>query len=85
MDNFAFQDIIQYAPWILVIFLFFKKNSLFVTPEMLQQEQQRLYEKIEKDFVRKEVHNLAISEFKSDLVDMKDKIDKIYDKFFGID
>lgn len=85
MDSEAFQDIIQYAPWILVAFLFFKQNRMFVTPEMMQQELQRLYEKIERDFVRKEVHDLAIGEFKNDLADMKEKIDKIYDKLYGID
>ena len=85
MDNIAIQDVIQYAPWLLVAFLFFKQNRMFVTPEYLQQELQHLYEKVEETFVRKEVHSISISEMKSDIADMKEKIDIIYNKVLGID
>ena len=85
MDSVAFQDIIQYAPWLLVAFLFFKQNRMFATPEMMQQELQKLYEKIEDRFVQKEVHNIAITELKQDIADMKEKIDQIYNKVLGID
>lgn len=85
MDSVAFQDIIQYAPWILVAFLFFKQNRMFVTPELMQQELQKMYEKIEEKFVQKEVHNIAITELKADISDMKEKIDQIYNKVLGID
>lgn len=85
MDNLAFQDIIQYAPWILVAFLFFKQNRMFVTPEMLQDTIQDLKEKIDSKFVRKDVHNIAITELKADITDMKEKIDQIYNKVLGID
>lgn len=85
MDNLAFQDIIQYAPWILVAFLFFKQNRMFVTPEMLQDTIQDLKDKIDEKFVRKDVHNIAITELKADITDMKEKIDQIYNKVLGID
>lgn len=85
MDNLAFQDIIQYAPWILVAFLFFKQNRMFVTPEILQDTIQDLKEKIDEKFVRKDVHNIAITELKADITDMKEKIDQIYNKVLGID
>lgn len=85
MDNLAFQDIIQYAPWILVAFLFFKQNRMFVTPEMLQETIQDLKDKIDEKFVRKDVHNIAITELKADITDMKEKIDQIYNKVLGID
>lgn len=85
MDNLAFQDIIQYAPWILVAFLFFKQNRMFVTPEMLQDTIQDLNDKIDEKFVRKDVHNIAITELKADITDMKEKIDQIYNKVLGID
>lgn len=85
MDNLAFQDIIQYAPWILVAFLFFKQNRMFVTPEMLQDTIQDLKDNIDEKFVRKDVHNIAITELKADITDMKEKIDQIYNKVLGID
>ena len=85
MDNLAFQDIIQYAPWLLVAFLFFKQNRMFVTPEMLQDTIQDLKDKIDEKFVRKDVHNIAITELKADITDMKEKIDQIYNKVLGID
>lgn len=85
MDNLAFQDIIQYAPWLLVAFLFFKQNRMFVTPELLQETIQDLKEKIDSKFVRKDVHNIAITELKADISDMKEKIDQIYNKVLGID
>ena len=77
MDSVAFQDIIQYAPWILVAFLFFKQNRMFVTPEMLQEEL--------KNYIRKDLYELSQSEIKADMQEMKDKINKIYDKLFGLD
>ena len=77
MDSVAIQDIIQYAPWILVAFLFFKQNRMFLTPEMLQEEL--------KNYVRKDIYELSQSEIKSDMLEMKDKINKIYDKLFGLD
>lgn len=85
MDNLAFQDIIQYAPWILVAFLFFKQNRMFVTPDQLQETIQDLKDKIDEKFVRKDVHNIAITELKADITDMKEKIDQIYNKVLGID
>lgn len=85
MDNLAFQDIIQYAPWILVAFLFFKQNRMFVTPDQLQEIIQDLKDKIDEKFVRKDVHNIAITELKADISDMKEKIDQIYNKVLGID
>lgn len=85
MDNLAFQDIIQYAPWLLVAFLFFKQNRMFVTPEQLQETIQDLKDKIDEKFVRKDVHNIAITELKADITDMKEKIDQIYNKVLGID
>lgn len=85
MDNLAFQDIVQYAPWLLVAFLFFKQNRMFVTPEMLQETIQDLKDKIDERFVRKDVHNIAITELKADITDMKEKIDQIYNKVLGID
>lgn len=58
---------------------------MFVTPEMLQDTIQDLKDKIDEKFVRKDVHNIAITELKADITDMKEKIDQIYNKVLGID
>ena len=74
MDKFF-----EYAPWLVVAFLFFKQNKMFITPENLTNTLADFNEKLEEKFVLKETYNVAMNGFKEDLVDMKDKIDKIYD------
>lgn len=74
MDKF-----LEYAPWLVVAFLFFKQNKMFVTPEALTNAFSDFNEKLEKKFVLQETYKVAMNGFKEDLSEMKDKIDKIYD------
>lgn len=79
MDKF-----IEYAPAIIVIMGFFIAYKIFVTPQQLNEELKAFERDLDKKFVHKEVHDLAISELKEDIAEIKDKIDKIYDKIMGV-
>lgn len=79
MDKF-----IEYAPAIIVIMGFFIAYKIFVTPQQLNEELKVFERDLDKKFVHKEVHDLAISELKEDIAEIKDKIDKIYDKIMGV-
>ncbi len=74
------KDFINYAPYILIVIAFLTQYKIFVTPSQLTDYFTNFEEKIDKKFVHKEVYNLAITELKSDIVEIKEKIDKMYDK-----
>ena len=61
-----------YAPYILVAIAFLANYKIFVTPKDLDDKL--------KDYVLKETHNVAIDEMKADIIEMKTKLDKIYEK-----
>ena len=71
---------IQYAVIILVVDGFCVSYKVFITPAQLSEIIENLKKEIKRDYVSKEVHDLAINEMKADVSDIKNKIDKIYDK-----
>lgn len=71
---------IQYAVIILVVVGFCVSYKVFITPGELSEIIENLKKEIKRDYVSKEVHDLAINEMKADVSDIKNKIDKIYDK-----
>ncbi len=75
--------IIEYAPIIIVLTMFFVQYKIFVTPNQLSTTLNALEEKLDKKFVHKEVHDLAISEMKEDIAEIKEKIDKMYERIMG--
>ena len=76
MDNSIF---IQYAPVIIVVFIFLIQQRLVVTPEMLEKKHREILNDVESHFTTKE----ASANFEQKLDDMQGKIDKIYDKIIG--
>lgn len=71
---------IQYAVIILVVVGFCVSYKVFITPSQLSEIIENLKKEIKRDYVGKEVHDLVINEMKADVSDIKNKIDKIYDK-----
>jgi Tfp pilus assembly protein PilO len=71
---------IEYAPIIIVVIGFFTAYKVFVTPVQMEKELSEFEHRLESKFVLKETHNIAISEMKLDISEMKEKIDKIYEK-----
>lgn len=69
-------QIIQYAPYVIIAVMFCANYKIFVTPSTLDEKL--------KDYVLKETHSLAYSEIKADIQEMKEKIDKMYDKVMGL-
>lgn len=76
MENNTMTEILQYAPYIVMVIMFCANYKIFVTPTTLD-------EKLEK-YVLKETHDIAYQEMKNDIAEMKAKIDKMYDKIMGV-
>jgi asparagine synthetase A len=83
MDNLT--EIAKWAPWLLVAYMFFKQNKMFVTPEQFETAKTQILKDIESKYVQKAVHDIEIKEMKSDMADIKEMVSKIYDKLYGID
>ena len=83
------QTLIQYAPYILIIVAFLIQYKIFVTPSEFKDALEKKADieivnaKLDK-YVLRELFELAISQQKEDIADMKDKIDKIYDKIMNV-
>lgn len=75
MEN-SMSEILQYAPYVVMVIMFCCNYKIFVTPTALDEKL--------KDYVLKETYTLAYSEMKNDISEMKSKIDKMYDKIMGI-
>lgn len=74
MDKFF-----EYAPLLLVVLMFFIQYKIFVTPNDMTKEFMAFETHLEKKFVQKETYNVAITEIKDDIADMKETLNKIYD------
>ena len=71
--------VLDYAPWLIVAFLFFKQNKMFITPEQMTDKFVAFEQHLEEKFVLKETYNVAISEIKCDMEEIKETVGKIYD------
>lgn len=69
------EDFIQYAPLALVVVGFLVQLKVFVTPEQLEKKHREIMETVEAKFAP----NHSVSTLKEQLIDMKSKLDKIYD------
>lgn len=74
MDKF-----IEYSPILIVVIVFFIQQRIFVTPEQMEKRFSEFEQHLEEKFVLRAPYDVAIAEIKSDIAEMKDKIDKIYD------
>ena len=70
MENF-----IEYSPIIIVVFMFFVQQKIFVTPEQLEKKHREIIDEIEEKFVTMN----SFIDLKEQFSEIKDKIDKIYD------
>lgn len=72
-----YDKIIEFAPVIVVVFLVFLQNRLFVTPEQLERRHRDILREIENRFATV----FSVSELKEQFSEIKVKIDKIYEVF----
>lgn len=69
MDEF-----IKYAPIIVVIILFLIQNRMVVTPEQLEKKHREILDDVSKKYATQSI----VNELRSQIHEMVDKIDKIY-------
>ncbi len=73
--------LIEYAPLVLAIICLLLREKIFTTPEQLERKHREIMDEVEEKFSTKEDGRHMGQEIK----DMKDKIDKIYDKIMGFE
>ena len=64
----------EYAPIILVIIMFCINYKIFVNPVDLEKKHREILDDIDKKYATKTI----VDELKSQIHDMADKVDKIY-------
>lgn len=74
MDNK--EILIKYAPWLLVVLMFFWQYNVFVTPSQLEKRTLEIYQFVALHYATKE----QTDDLKNSLADIQRKIDKIYEK-----
>jgi len=74
------ENITTYIPFVIgYIVLYIMQQNIFVKPEQLERVHREILGEIEKKYTTKEVSE----NLKEDITDMKNKIDRIYDKLIG--
>lgn len=68
------EKFIEYAPIIIVIILFLIQNRMVVTPEQLEKKHREILEDVSKKYATQSI----VNELRSQMHEMVDKIDKIY-------
>lgn len=66
--------IIEYAPLIIVIFMFFINYKIFVTPVDLEKKHREILDNVDEKYATKSI----VSELQIQIHTMADKVDKIY-------
>lgn len=72
-----YAKIAEFAPAIMIIFIVFLQNRLFVTPEQLEKKHREILSDIENRYAPA----FAFNELKEQFGEIKLKIDKIYEHF----
>ena len=81
----------QYAPYIIMVLLFFIQNNIFTRPEQLEKKHREILDDIKKNFVElnayKEFQNHVLKEFediKNDMSKGFDDSNKNFDEIKGM-
>ena len=68
------EKFLEYAPIIVVIILFLIQNRMVVTPEQLEKKHREILDDVSKKYATQSI----VNELRSQIHEMVDKIDKIY-------
>lgn len=68
------EKFVEYAPIIVVILLFLIQNRMVVTPEQLEKKHREILDDVSKKYATQSI----VNELRSQIHEMVDKIDKIY-------
>lgn len=66
----------EYAPWLVLVLMFLFQYNVFVTPVELERRTLEIYQNVALKYATKE----QTDDLKKSLVDIQQKIDKIYEK-----
>ena len=69
------ETLMYYSPVLVVVLVFLIQQRIVVTPEELERKHREILSDIEERFVTRNSYD----DLKSQFIDMKEKIDKIYD------
>lgn len=69
------ETFINYSPVLIVVIMFLIQQRIVVTPEELERKHRQILQEIEEKFVTRN----SYEDLKSQFVEIKEKIDKIYD------
>lgn len=73
------ENLIKFAPAIIMTIAVISQYNLFVTPQQLEITRREVMQEVASIYVPKEQYNAQYNDLKSQLEDMRRKIDKIYD------
>ena len=73
--------LIEFAPYVLVAFMFFWKNNVFVRQEQLEKMRREITESLEKKFQDKYVEINAYKEFQKRIDSKLDELCEKLDEF----
>ena len=73
MENI--NNVVYYAPVIVVVLMFLIHERIVVTPEQLEKKHREIIKEVENRFATID----SCEDLKAQIGEMKDKIDKIYD------
>lgn len=75
---------IEYAPILIIVIAFIIQHKVFVTPEQMSEKFMSFEQHLENKFVLQQTYDVAITEIKTDNQEIKEKLDKIYDKLMTV-
>lgn len=75
-----FNSLGHYSPIILIVIIFLLQQRIVVTPEQLEKKHREILKDADERFASLG----TVKDLKDQFSDMKEKIDKIYDKVMGI-
>ena len=82
MDNL--NNIIEFAPLVILVFAFFMAYRVFVTPAQMSEKFNAFEQHLEQKFVLQQTNEVTINEIKNDIAEIKDKFEKFDEKLDSI-
>ena len=74
------ENIISFAPLIVVVTAFYLQHKIFVTPSDLEKKHREIIDAVQTRFATSQ----SVEDLKDQVCDIKDKVDKIYDYIIKI-
>ncbi len=69
------ENLLHYSPILLAVMIFLIQQRIVVTPEQLERKHREIMEDVEERFVTLN----SFKDLKEQVIEMKEKIDRIYD------